>query len=240
MIMNRKMLSYFWMSLLLLGLGCQDDKLDEPARVELSIVMTSSGELGKPEMLKNQNTLALNKGNMAIESFEVEGIRENAENYYFSREFDHMILADLSSGQLSKEVEFDVPQGSYEPIKIILHLNQTDTLEGLRFKGKYSAPPLEDTEVEFSFFNHHEPLELMIQNQRGEKNLVFKKGNIHALEVQINLNNLFRYFNINRLVQAERIQEGGKEKIVISAQHNQEMYYELVNRIEKSTRAILK
>lgn len=219
--------------------GCEENELDEPTTLHLQISMEELGNSDE-NRTKAGKPMQINGGTTAIESIEFEGSRENAKNYYFSRSFENGLIGDLDQNKLNKDVTFDIPQGSYNPAKITLHLSSIDSLYGFMLHGTYNSPVFEETRIEFEFFENNEQIEIMIQNTKGNNKVLFKKGKNQTLNIQINLNQLFAYFNPKRLEEAETTQEGNTQKIIISPTQNEELYYDLVNRIDKSIKAILK
>ena len=225
--------------------SCQEDELDEPANVELQINMIGPGNSGDPgKSTRNENDpvkgMRFTKGMLSVESIEFDGTRENAKNYFFTRSFQNGLIADLNNNELSEKVSFDIPQGSYYPAKITLFLNTIDSLSGFELHGAYHSPNFEETAIEFDFFEGREPLEITIQNEQGNKKVLIKKNQTKELKIQINITAIFATFNPKRLENAEVSHQGDNKKIIISKTHNQELYYEIVNRIEKTTKAILK
>ncbi|MFP4042639.1 MAG: hypothetical protein ACLFT6_07780, partial [Bacteroidales bacterium] len=61
-----------------------------------------------------------------------------------------------------------------------------------------------------------------------------------TLEIQLNVQQIFRYINPQVLQNADVTDTEEGEKIIISEQHNTEIFYNLISRIEKSTRAVIK
>jgi hypothetical protein len=219
--------------------GCEEDVLDEPANIQLKVSMKNLNSSEKASF-NGGKPMQINAGKIAIEGIEFDGRRENAKDYYFSKTFEKGLIGDLEKGELSQNVSFDIPQGSYYPAKIKLHLNAINSVKGLTLNGAYNHPVFEDTELEFAFFENEETIEITIQNLKGNKKVLFDKGKSKTLEIQLNLNSVFARFNPKRLEEANAIQEGNKRKIIISKEYNETLYFDLVNRIEKSTRAILK
>ncbi len=219
--------------------GCEEDALDEPTKVDLQVSMKNLDSEEK-NTSQNGNPMQIESGEIAIKSIEFDGSRENAKDYYFSKSFQNGVVGHLEKGELSKNVTFNIPQGTYHPAKLKLNLKPANSTHGLMLHGEYNPPVLEDAELEFNFFETEKPLEILIQNSKGNKKVLFKKGKTKTLEIQLNLNSVFAQFNVNRLEGANAIQEGNKRKIIISKEYNEDLYYDLVGGIKESTRAILK
>jgi hypothetical protein len=237
--MNRLFIIIFFILPIVSFISCEDDVLDDPVSVDLQVNMTKMNSSEKT-FSAGRKHLQIDSGKMTVSNIVFDGTRENAEDYYFSKTFQNGLIAYLEKNKLNKKVTFDIPQGTYHPAKIKLQLNPIDSIDALLLHGSYSHPVFEKTEVEFSFFETEEPIELTIQNVNESKKVVFNKGKTKTLEIQLNLPMVFALLNPKRLENASITEEGNKRKIIISHKHNEELYYDLVDRIEKSTKAILK
>jgi len=241
---------------LLLGISsCTEDEFFEPATLQLAIKMENSeifdednGNGGPPF----EDELEFEAGELLLTSIEFDGERENNDDRYCSRDFSDILVADLSEGQLNQQVSFDIPQGSYNHIRLTLHTGESDSLPGLRFRGKWefeedddfppgNDPPFEgEVPVEIRFFEQTETIPLILKTQGGDQQIVFNRDNWETLEISVDLAHLFRFITPGKMRQAAVHGTGNNKKIIISSRHNQELYYNLVERVERSTRAVVK
>ena len=227
--------------------GCDEDELDKPTNVQFKVSMEEL-EISDGKNLKIGKPMQIDDGRIAIESIEFDGTRENAKDYYFSRSFEKGLIGDLGQNKLNMDVTFDIPQGSYHPARISLQLGTVDSLSPIVLYGTYNHPTSEETQVEFRFSKmNNEPIEieLKIENTKGDKKVLFKKGKTKTLNIEVNLNPLFARFNPGTLNSATITQEGSTRKIIISPNQNEEMYNELIDRIgidriDKLMKAVLK
>lgn len=216
--------------------------MDKPTNVRLKVSMEEL-EISDEKNLKAGKPMQINDGRMTIESIEFDGTRENAKDYYFSKSFENGLIGDLGKNELNMDVDFDIPQGSYHPARISLQLRSVDSLHPIMLYGTYNHPASEETQIEFGFSEkNNEPIEieLKIENENGDKKVLFKKGETKTINIEINLNQLFARFNPRSLENANVTQEGNKRKIIISPDQNKELYDKVVDRIDKSMKAVLK
>ena len=233
-----------------------DDEFLEPTTIELQVKMINTVPFDWPEIPADnlpapavRQSLVITKGTFQITELEFNGTRVNNDDYYFSRSFDSTLVADLSDNSFNQPVTFDIPRGSYNPITITLHTNKAGNLPGFKLQGKWkkhqgspgygNAPPAE-TDVEINFFDHHESLDLTVKTDAGNKQIVFDGNNWNTLELKINLAHLFRNTNPDTFDTARVIRQNNKPKIIISAYQEDDIYFNLVNRIEKSIHATIK
>jgi hypothetical protein len=133
-----------------------------------------------------------------------------------------------------------------------LHTDRPDNLPGLQFRGKWkrqtggpgrNSRDEEEIPVEINFFqDHRESIDLTLNTEAGIGNeqIVFDGDNWNTLEIRINMASMFRFFNPGHFNGAQMVQQGNKQKIIISARHNSKMYYSLAERVEKSIKAVIK
>jgi hypothetical protein len=238
--------------------SCTEDEFLEPVKVALEIKMAHNEPFDDRD--DDDKSLSLDdtmedelefiSGKLHLSAIEFGGERENNDSHYFSRSFSDRLVADLEEETLNQPVSFDIPQGSYKSIRLTLHTNKTDTCCGLVFRGMYEPemdgsgqigpPPFEEIPVELSFFNHEESIPLTLKTETGEQQIVFKDDQWDTLEITIDLAHMFKFINPGRLRQAEIHGTGKRKKIIISSQHNQKLYYSLVERVERSMKAVIK
>lgn len=236
--------------------SCSEDTFLEPTPIDLKIMMTDTKPFGQLPAPVNMGALEFSEGTLQLDEIEFNGTKENDDNYYFSTQFDSVLVADLANNSMNQQVYFDIPQGSYNPIKFTLHIQDSGNIAGLKFRGKWTRGRGEDdeeededdkyrddngeTEVELNFFEHRESIELTLQTEEGNKKIVFNQGNWNRVEIRVNLAHLFRSINPGAFEKAEISEAGKKPKIIISANHNSEMYYSLAHRVERSIKAVVK
>lgn len=256
--------------LMVVGLhACTEDEFIEPATINLEIKMTNAdnpfgqGRGGPPF----EDELEFAEGRLLISSIEIDGKRADNDDYYFSRDFEDPLTANLTEGTLSQPVNFDIPQGSYEYIRITLNTSGTDTCCGLIFRGvwekddddgdndddktmktrgpsprKHFSGTGNDEEVplEISLFEASETLKQTIQTEEEQRQVVLERDNWETIEITLDMSVIFRYINPGRLRQAEVQGAGNSQKIIISRESNRNLHDSLADRVEKSMKAVIK
>lgn len=232
--------------------SCESDQLVEPANVSFEVSMVGKGLVSRENddekrqaanQPKNRKQVGLyvEEGRLNISEIEFEGTRENDENYYFSRLFDPVLTADLAKDELNQSVEFSIPEGSYSRIKLIVHLSNEDSSGALSLHGEYVIGNAMKHQVELQFFNYEEEqVEITLENPEGGKQVVLNKSEPKNLQLQLNLGYLFRTFNPGMLHQAQITQTPNGEIIEVSTGQNTDIYYNLVQRINNSFKAVIK
>ena len=234
--------------------SCEPNELDEPTEVSMTVSVIGRGfinsgeddeddeededENGNEATGDKKAGLSIDGGSLYVSEIEFDGIRENTEDYYFSKTFDEPLHADLYSDNLDRNVTFSVPQGSYSKVEMTIYFTKSDTLPAFLLTGEFQLGNAERKDVEIEF--DEAEFELTLYNIEDEKQILFTKSESRNINIQLNLNKLLSPLNTGELLQAESFQSGQKEKIIISAQHNDNLYYNLETRIERSFRAIIK
>jgi hypothetical protein len=261
LILNRMKKKVIYICFILIAFilhSCELDELDKPTTVSLTISTLGKGYInqedddddddddekeGKDKIQSRQAGLFIEGGEVYIAEIELDGTRENAEDYYFSKVFEQMLHADLYSDNLDRNVEFKIPQGSYAKVDLNIYLSNPDNSSTINLKGKYRLGAAKDMDVEIKFDMEdieEKTLKLTLFNTNNEKQILFKKNQARSIDIQINLKKLLNPLNPGRLNQAQSIQTSEGKKIIISAQHNNQLYRQLKSRIENSFRAVIK
>lgn len=241
--------------------SCTEDEFIEPATVDLKITMTHTEPFDHPGGGPlSEDELEFSAGKLHLSSLEFEGERENNDSHYFSRDFSEVLVADLSEGELSQTVSFDIPQGSYKHIRLKLHTFQTDSCAGLVFRGRWEQDNDDDDDddddtskkrglipddpeelpIELNFFEKAETIPLTLKTQDNQQQILIEQDNWDTLEITIDLAHMFRTINPGTLRQAQVHGTGNQRRIIVSANHNTEIYYSLVDRVERSIKAVIK
>ncbi|MBS3770419.1 MAG: hypothetical protein V5A47_10795 [Bacteroidales bacterium] len=231
--------------------SCTEDEFLEPTTVDLKIKMVNTKPFDNIPVQGVTPSMEFSEGSFQITGLEFDGKRENNDDYYFFREFDNLV-ADLSDNSLNQEITFDIPRGSYKPIKITLHTNRPDSLPGLQLKGKWKRQMNrpgpgnqgpEEIPVEFNFFQDSDEAPLnpfTLKNEAGDQQIVFDGDNWNTLEIRINLAELFSQ-DIGDILDGAKIQgQGNKQKIIISPDYNEGIHSSLEYRVERSIKAVIK
>jgi hypothetical protein len=244
--------------ILIIGLAigfpsCTPDEFLEPTTIDLQIKMVNTKPFDDLPEQANKQFLEFTEGKFYIKSIEFDGERENNDRHNFTRVFENTLSADLTNSSLNQNVSFDIPQGIYNHIEIKIKTHESDSLPGLQFRGKWrgqmrgpgSGPPQSEAEipVELNFFKYHgESINLTLNTQTGIGNekIIFDGNNWNTMEIRVNLTHMFRYITPGRIQNANISQHDNKNKIIISANNNTEMYNSLAERVEKSIKAVIK
>lgn len=179
--------------------------------------------------------LTINDGTLVINRIDFEGRRENANDVFFTADFDPPIVADLGEGTSSRYVQFDIPQGIYERMEFIFHLGAPGYLP-LEMTGEANLPIFGQKEVRFEY-QYPDPVSTIASGPE-DSNIVLKKDETSTAHVLIDAETLFRLVNVGLLVSAEISNQNGQEMIVINQDMNSPIFNSIANRISQSLKVV--
>lgn len=197
----------------------------------------------------SSNILSFDKGSLMIETIEFEGIKENGNNYYFESNFDTLVTANLQQGTTDPKVEFDIPQGIYNRVKLAIDIPELQGQPSLLLEGIFNFPPGKGNNPNLPDQDKKIPVRVVIDfgldlelngktNKKNNSEIVFNQNQPSKLQVTIDPVFWFRPVSPNLLRNAEITENEGNSEIVISKTQNENIFELIINRIEKSTEAV--
>ncbi|MEE4178232.1 MAG: hypothetical protein V2I46_12070 [Bacteroides sp.] len=227
---------------LLIFSTCGKDPSTFPAKVNLNFGMVpfSAEDNLKDAPATGANDgmvyLSIDEGTLIINRIDFEGRRENANDVFFTADFDPPIIANLGEGISNQYVQFDIPQGIYERMEFIFHLGAPGHLP-LVMTGEANLPQFGEKQVRFEY-QYPEPISTIAQSSEGD-DIVLKKDETSTASVLIDAEKLFRLVNIGLLVSAEISNPSGTEMIVINQDMNSPIFNVIANRLSQSLEVII-
>ncbi|MFP4064937.1 MAG: hypothetical protein ACLFN2_01735 [Bacteroidales bacterium] len=245
----------FFLALVLLFLfsGCEKitdpdpDKL--PAKLKFDFSMTDfelSGDKdlqnGQTEMIKVSNQTAYNpdagrpdrfvldSGTMVIENIEFEGRRiQGQEHIYFKTDFSSAFEVDLSDPAAQPDISFDIPQGNYYLIEIILHLG-TDNLSSLVMQGNYTHPAHGDIPVIYDY-SPREQIRIRAKLRGDQNSFALAKEKDSQGRIELDTDSLMRLVNYGMIVNALVADANGEEVFLINETINPGLFNNISTRL---------
>jgi len=217
--------------------ACKKDPSTFPAKVQFSFGLIPLGaddvqkdavhESGETE----SNFLIIDDGTLVISKIEFEGRRKDANDVFFSADFDPPIIVDLKEGTASRSVRFDIPQGIYERIEMIFFLGAPGHLP-LLMTGEANLPILGSKLVRFEY-QYSEPVRVLAQGITGNQ-IVLRKDVVSHATLSVNAEHLFRLVNPGLLIAAEILNDQDEEVILIAQGMNTPIFNVIANRLSQS------
>lgn len=229
--------------------GCTEkDDLTLPVKVEFKI--------GISENSAKDEYLTFNGGEIGIRKIQFDGKREAGEDVFFETdpEINFPSLAFNSSVQPALISDFDIPQGIFNYMKWDINLKEivideligddddddTDSpYIGLAISGIYTY--LSGTTVPFIIaIDNTELLSVKAYDQDGNSRIVLYVDKDY--EAVLLLDPAYAFHSISResLEEADVSDNSGTPVILISSDENEDLYEDLLYRIDQSAKVLVK
>lgn len=246
----------FAILILLFLSACSKDELTKP--VEVNLQMLIEQEEVAAARVEKKKTLVVESGRYILSAVEFEGYRESGEDYFFQKEFENGLEADLNAGLPSTVLNFDMPQGVYQRISIALHihkaakegeeneedndkresdleLEEADLQEAsLILKGFYINN--KEEEIPFIFLYDFDDVFEYNLSMSGADEVVSisSEGGANAM-IEFNPSYWLQQINARMLESAKLDEVEGVPTIIISESRNEHIFNLLSRRIEKAS-----
>jgi len=227
--------------------SCRKDELTLPAKVffEFELITYEEGynqkKGGPPEELPFAppfNRMTIDRGTLVIESIAFDGRRDEGRDVYFSSDLEKPVIVDLERGKTNQEISFDIPQGIYNRVELLLDLGSEDNVS-LVLEG--SIRNRQSAEIPLRFeYRFQERIRIMAESGSQADKIVLKKDSPSRVRIVVDAGSIFQFANIGRLESTTiAIRDGDDEELlIISDVVNTNIFNSMVTRIENSFRII--
>ncbi len=218
--------------------SCEEDELKVPVKVDLGFDM----ELyDLSENLKSGSHFTIDEAYMTINGFEFSGVREQGESYFFTRNFDDPLQAEMHKGEDGRHVSFDIPQGIYNIIELMVDAGNDDS-PAIMLKGRYQQGPLKEIPVQFEY-SFREQLNVKAENTEGNRQVILRKDMPAKARIVFDTPSMFRLLNLGQLMKAEignadDDDDDSEEIIFINDKNNTDLFTLLASRLDRSLRVV--
>lgn len=213
--------------------ACEKNELKLPAKVQLAFDMNT---FSVEENSKAAQQFSIDEAYLVLGALEFDGEREQGEDYFFTSNFDEALQAEMHTGNTSRQVSFDVPQGIYSRIELSLRVG-TESSPAIMLRGRFRKGPLEDTPVVFEY-PFREEIRVRAMNREGNRQVVLTKDVPGKATILLDAPFMFQLFNMGMLMNADRFQFEGEETIIINSEKNTDIFSVLATRLDKSVQVI--
>ncbi|OFX85300.1 MAG: hypothetical protein A2W99_14965 [Bacteroidetes bacterium GWF2_33_16] len=208
--------------------SCEKDDLTEPVSIDFEFSMDTFqlNEGGK------QGLFEINKGTLIIQTLELDGRRDQGDDYFFSSSFVPPLKAELHTKTINQDVVYDIPQGIYNRIELNLSIG-VENENALCFEGRFQRGPMDDMPVVFEYaFQEH--VRIRAKNKVGDDQIVISKENPLKARVVFNVPNMFQFVNMNMIRNAATTEINGMQAIKINSQQNTDIFNLLAARLDNA------
>lgn len=225
-------LKFTWFLAFLVPLSlfsCEKDELTKPVEVQFKF---------KLDKVPQEGRMSFHAGTMDLKSIAFTGDRATGEDISFTSDFGTIVRADLGTGNSDPVIKFDIPQGTYNQISLLV--DPDDVEPDITLTGKYLQNPLGISIPVQLEIDIADQLSFITRSADGNTNIILNKDTRGTIEIFLNPSVWFRDVPVTTLDGADLEVIRGVPSILISKNFNQELYLKLSNLIEVSAEAVFK
>lgn len=209
--------------------SCEKDELTKPAQVSFRFKLDRVAPAG--------SDIVFTEGSMDIQSITFTGDRDTGEDVTFMSDFETVVMANLSTGLADPPVTFDIPQGTYKSIRLLI--DPDDVIPDIVVNGQYT--PLIGVPVPVQL--HMElggALNLVATSPEGNTEITLRRENPVTVEIYLNPSSWLTNVPMTLFDVADLQPIGGVPSVVISKNANADIYAKLAALVEGSAEAIIR
>ncbi len=237
------------LSALLISGACSKDPLTQPSNVSFEFTMNgfdlsddkaniilTDPQSNNPGTPGASNHFIIDHGTLTIASLEFEGRREQGQDVFFESDLGQAIVANLSDGTTSVPVRFDIPQGVYNRLEVVLNLGENEQAP-LVLHGRLTKGPMQDYPVRFEY-RFTERVRIKGRGRQNQQ-IVLQADKQSLARIELQAENLFRLINMGMIMNATIVNEGGQDVILIDNTNNLPIFNMIANRLSNSFSLII-
>lgn len=229
--------------------ACVEDTLKLPAKVSFGLNILSDSSL---------HFIRFSSAEIRIREFEFEGYRQAGEDYFFVHNFSTPFEVQYNVPVYPDELTFDIPQGVYTKMKVKVKMDELKDGTGSPGSEKEREDSV-DVEIpeQSSFvlrgfystmYGREIPFLLLIDNENFEgdiisntsgNGIVISRDKDYTGTMTIHAGYAFKALSRHSLEDAELMFANHGETMVISKDHNDDIFEILLYRLQQSFSVIL-
>lgn len=222
--------TYLFFLLLIFAYGCKDKnewKLPSDVRFSMDIQKSTAN-----------SDLTFTGGYIMLGNFNIEGSRTQGDNVNFSRPYNSGLMVTFDSSSYIDDLGFDIPQGTYDYLKISFETFEQPNINNIVIEGHYddgnSNIPiqLEITTKEFFQIN-------ATDNIGNNKKVVLNHNSLSQARITLDPTYWFQTVGNNMLDNADKTTLKGKPTILIDTNNNSSIYYKIIDRIDEEIEVVI-
>ncbi len=216
--------------------SCTKDELTLPTTVDFKFELVphdeGSGLKSGPPFDLPFGRMTVNRGSLVISSIEFEGRRDEGRDVFFISDFPEPVTVNLETGETSREISFDIPQGVYNRVEIYIELGGETgiplSLEGTIKKGQDEKVPLRFE------YNIRERIGIRAEPGRNRNRIVLRRDAPSTAKVEVNAGTVFQFVNFQAMQVDPESLMGADGVVLISAESNIGVFSAMAPRIDKA------
>lgn len=183
--------------------------------------------------------VSIDTARIILGSLEFDGIRETGKDYYFKSHFSPPLVADLVTGTIDPPSKFNVPQGVYTRIRIVLDFFEEEESPGLYFHGSANFPGRGKIPFEITAGTDYH-FEGISSDPQGSSTLSITADKTSTLEIVFKPGKWFNSVPGHFIDQAHMPYLNGVPTLVINENINKDIFDIVSFQMQQSTKAIIR
>lgn len=226
MVMNRILLLVLIIGLLA---SCKKNELKQPTDVSFKMDINRS--------ISPSGQLVFNSGTILLASFSVNGKRIEGDPIAFNREFSSGLLVNFDANTAIPEIDFDLPQGTYEEVKIVFESVQDQNDVSIVARGNYTNNLGVNIPVIYQLVGTKK-FEIESEDNSGTGSIVLDKNVNSVALIKLDPIHWFDILTNSQLENADLTNVDGVMTMLINKDVNENLYDLIENRIDESSESI--
>jgi len=214
---------FYILIVLICFIGCDSDEWKETAPTSFDVVVNKS--------VSSVSYFQLLKGDLYLDRFRFEGKRVESVDVDFDDEFDSNNRISVESSTLSAELKYDIPQGTYEEIKVDLRLKSKDSkISSILLEGLFTGGGASETVV--FIYDDRIDYEVKVKTANGGSEVAFVAENAKTGTIVFDAIGWMSVISETSFQNADRYEyNGDSDVILITEKENEDLYNIVVARI---------
>ena len=222
--------------LVLFLFSCQKNEIwKQPMDLIFSVTINEQGLNGGP------GDLTFSNGYIKIENITISGELENADDFSFYREFPGGLMVPFLQATEMSELKFTLPQGKYNSLKISFETSENNNENNLLVEGifVYNNPNKDPAKVEITV-ETPKIIEIDVADEFGSKSFELIDGEFENPSIVLNPPYWFKNITASIMNGSNTVLVNNEEVIVISNNHNINIFTDVESRIGGDTKSVIK
>lgn len=217
---------FSFLMLIIFLASCEKDELTKPVDVQFKFKLGQEAQ--------DTEHFKFNSGTLSLQEVFLIGQREKGEDISFTSDFESLIEADLATGNTIPQVVFNLPQGGYRSIYVIVTPGAPIVINGL-YKNSIIFGPNIPIRLELDIPD----VEVMLQAEQGSEMILDKRSGAIA-EIYFNPAAWFETIPLVALDNLDLHPVNGVPSIVISKSSNVELYGKITGEVPLAIKGIIR
>ncbi len=176
-------------------------------------------------------------GHIIIRAYNISGVREQGADISFNRNFSAGLTIPFDANNNVADLQFDIPQGAYTKMDIDFETYSNQSTPSILILGTYRNNVGTDIPIRFEFL-YTEDFEIIARDSGNSGKIVLDKDQPSSTQLILDPQHWFQIVTNNQWENATLTDVQGTQTILITEDKNEDIYDNILDRIDESSEAI--